>query len=95
MHDEQDDRLAAACARLAREKNWPDEGRDRVAALLSDEERRRALYDHPRRMEFVQRALAETLGGRGATDQTVTPGPDEMEVRVIALMMADGLAPPG
>jgi hypothetical protein len=34
------------------------------------------------------------LGGRGATDQTVTPDPDEMEVRVVALTMAEGLAPP-
>ena len=87
--------LLAAVARLAREKGWPAGERERLEGLLADEGRRRALYDHPRRMEFVQRALAETLGGRGATDQTVTPGPDEMEVRVIALMMADGLAPPG
>ena len=87
--------LLAAVARLAREKGWPAGERERLEGSLADEGRRRALYDHPRRMEFVQRALAETLGGRGATDQTVTPGPDEMEVRVITLMMADGLAPPG
>ena len=89
-----DDRLAAACARLAREKGWPDEERERLARLLADEERRRALYDHPRRLEFVQRALAEVLAGPGAGGRTVTSDPDDLEMRVIALMMAEGLAPP-
>ncbi|GAA0577140.1 hypothetical protein GCM10009416_14680 [Craurococcus roseus] len=95
MHDDQDDRLAAACARLAREKGWPDEERERLIALLADEERRRALYDHPRRMEFLGRALAEMLGGQGGTGRTTVADPDEVEARVVALMMADGLAPPG
>ncbi len=90
-----DDRLAAACARLASEKGWPAEEGDRLARLLADEGRRRALFDHPRRIEFVQRALAETLGGRGATGLAATSDADEMEVRVVALMMAEGLAPPG
>ena len=58
-------------------------------------ERRRALFEHPRRIEFVQRALEETLGGPGATGLTATSDPDEMEMRVVALMMAEGLAPPG
>lgn len=89
-----DDRLAAACARLAREKGWPDEQRDRLVALLADDGRRRALSDHPRRMEFLGRALAEVLGGNGAPGRTATPDPDEIEVRVVALMMAEGLAPP-
>ena len=90
-----DDRLAAACARLASEKGWPAAERERLEGLLADEGRRRALFDHPRRIEFVQRALAETLGGRGATGLTATSDADEMEVRVVALMMAEGLAPPG
>ena len=85
------DRLAAACARSAREKGWPAEERGRLA----DEARRRALYDHPRRMEFVGRALAEALGEQGASGGTVTSDADEMEARVVALMMAEGLAPPG
>ncbi len=89
--DDRDDRLAAACARLAREKGWPAEERKRLEDLLADEGRRRALFDHPRRMEFVGRALAEMLGG-GATGETVTADPGEMEVRVVALMMAEGLA---
>ena len=88
--DERDDRLAAACARLAREKNWPAEERERPEDLLADEGRRRALYDHPRRLEFVGRALAETLGGRAATGQAMASDPDDMEVRVVALMMAEG-----
>ena len=92
---DRDERLAAACARLAREKNWPVEGRERLEDLLADEERRRALFDHPRRLEFVGRALTETLGGRVATGQAMVSDPDEMEVRVVALMMAEGLAPPG
>ena len=92
--DDDGDCLAAACARLAREKGWPDEERDRLAALLADEERRRALSDHPRRLEFLGRALAEMLGGNGAPGRTVTSDPDEVEVRVVALMMAEGLAPP-
>ena len=93
--DNRDDRLAAACARLAREKGWPAEERERLERLLADEGRRRALFDHPRRIEFVQRALAETLGGRGATGLAATSDADAMEVRVVALMMAEGLAPPG
>ena len=93
--DDRDDRLAAACARLAREKNWPAEERERLEGLLADEGRRRALFDHPRRMEFVGRALAEMLRGPGATGRTAASDPDEMEVRVVALMMAEGLAPPG
>ncbi len=80
---------------MAREKGWPAEQREWLEALLADEERRRALYDHPRRMEFVGRALAEMLGGRGATGRTAASHSDEMEVRVVALMMAEGLAPPG
>ena len=67
-----DGRLAAACARLAREKGWPAEERERLAGLLADEERRRALFDHPRRMECVGRALAEMLGGHRATSVTMT-----------------------
>ncbi len=93
--DDRDDRLAAACARLACEKNWPAEERERLEDLLADEGRRRALYDHPRRMEFVGRALAETLGGRGAMGRRAASDADEMEARVVALMMADGLAPRG
>ncbi len=93
--DDHDDRLAAACARLAREKNWPVEEREGLEGLLADEGRRRALFDHPRRMEFVGRALAEMLGGGAATGRTAAPDPDEMEVRVVALMMAEGLAPAG
>ncbi len=89
------DRLASACGRLAREKNWPAGQLERLEKLLADEGRRRALYDHPHRMEFVGRALAEMLGGRGATGMTPASDPDEMEVRVVALMMAEGLAPPG
>ncbi len=85
----------AACARLAREKGWPAEERERLEGLLADEGRRRALFDHPRRMEFVGRALSEMLGGAGATGVTLASGPDEMEARVVALMMAEGLAPPG
>ena len=77
------DRLAAACARLAREKGWPDEDRERLADLLADEERRRGLYDHPRRMEFVGRALAEMLGENGGT---AASDPDEIEVRAVAPM---------
>ncbi len=46
-------------------------------------------------MEFVQRALAEMLAGQGAGSRTVTSDPDEMEVRVVALMMAEGLPPQG
>ena len=61
-----DDHLLAACARLAREKGWPAEERERLEDLLADEGRRRALYDHPRRMGLVGRALAEALGGHGA-----------------------------
>ena len=45
-----DDHLFAACARLARGKGWHAEQRDRLARLLADEERRRALFEHPRRM---------------------------------------------
>ena len=60
------DRLAAACARLASEKGWPAGERERLGGLLADEGRRRALFDHPRRMGFVGRALAEALGGHGA-----------------------------
>ena len=90
-----DDRLAAACARLAREKGWLDGERDRLIALLADDERRRALSDHPRRMEFLGRALSEVLGGNGAPGRTVASNPDEVEVRVVALMMAEGLAPEG
>jgi hypothetical protein len=93
--DNDDDRLAAECARLEREKGWPAGERERLEDLLSDEERRRALFDHPRRMQFVGRALAEMLGGRGASGGTATSDSDEMEVRVVALMMAGGLAPPG
>ncbi len=89
------DHLFDACARLAREKGWPAEQRDRLARLLADEGRRRALFDHPRRMEFVGRALAETLGERGGMGRTVASDPDEMEARVVALMMAGRLAPPG
>ncbi|MBD0275025.1 MAG: hypothetical protein ICV73_24250 [Acetobacteraceae bacterium] len=88
-----DARLAAACARWASEKGWPAEERERLEGLLADEGRRRALYGHPRRMEFVQRALAETLGGCGAMGQTAAFDPDEVEARVVALMMAEGLAP--
>jgi hypothetical protein len=51
---------------LAREKGWTAAERDRLARLLADEGRRRALFDHPRRNEFVARSLAETLGGHGA-----------------------------
>lgn len=89
-----DNHLSAACARLAREKGWPDEGRGKLAELLADEERRRALYDHPRRLEFLGRALAEMLGGQGGTGRTMAADPDEVEARVVALMMAEGLAPP-
>ena len=46
-------------------------------------------------MEFVQRALAETLGGRGVDDHKAAADSDEVEVRVVALIMAEGLAPPG
>ncbi len=60
-----DDHLFAACARLARGKGWHAEQRDRLARLLAHEERRRALFEHPRRMEFVERVLAEMLGERG------------------------------
>ena len=95
-HDQRlDERFATACARLAREEGWPAEQRDRLTRLLADEERRRALFEHPRRMEFVGRALAERLGGRDATGKTVTADPDRMEVRVVALMMAEGLPPQG
>ncbi len=90
-----DDHLFAACARLAREKGWPAEQRDRLARLLADEERRRALFEHPRRMEFLGRVLAEMVGERGATGEMAATHPDEMELRVVALMMAEGLAPPG
>jgi hypothetical protein len=41
------------------------------------------------------RALAEVLGGNGAPGRTVAPDPDEVEVRVVALMMAEGLVQPG
>lgn len=75
-----DDRLAAACARLAREKGWPDEERDRLAALLVDGERRRALSDHPRRLEFLGRVLAEMPGGQDATGRSTAADPDGMEV---------------
>ena len=91
---DRDGRLAAACARVAREKGWPNEERDRLVALLADDERRRALSDHPRRLEFLARALAEMLGGNGTPGRMVTSAPDEMEVRVVVLMVADGLAPP-
>ena len=87
------DRFVAASARLAREKGWPAEEQGRLEELLADEGRRRALFDHPRRMEFVARALAEMLGGHGAMGRKVTSEPDEMEVRVVAMMMAEGLAP--
>ena len=89
-----DNHLFAACARLAREKGWSAGERERLEGVLADEGRRRALFDHPRRMEFVGRALAEMLGGGGATGGTTTPGPEETEVRVVALMVAEGLAPP-
>ena len=46
-------------------------------------------------MEFVGRALARMLGGRGATGRMAATDPAKMEVRVVALMMAEGLAPPG
>jgi hypothetical protein len=95
MTGNDDERLAAACARLAREKGWSPDERDRLRNLLADEDRRRALYDHPRRMEFVGRALAETLGGRGAAGGAASPDLDEVEARVVALMIAEGLAPPG
>jgi hypothetical protein len=62
----QDERLSTARVRLARKKGWPAEERQRLEELLADEGRRRTLYDHPRRMEFVARALAEALGGHGA-----------------------------
>ena len=61
-----DDRVAAACARLVSEKGWPAGERERLEGLLVDEGRRRALFGHPRRIEFVGRALAEALGGHGA-----------------------------
>ncbi len=51
-----DNHLFAACARLAREKGWPAEERERLEGVLADEGRRRALFDHPRRMEFGGRA---------------------------------------
>lgn len=89
------DRLAAACARLAREKGWPDDERERLVRLLADEGRRRALSDHPRRLEFVGRALAEVLGGRDAGGRAAASDPEGIEARVVALMMAEGLAPPG
>lgn len=38
--------------------------------------------------------MTEMLGGTGAPGRKVTSGPDEVEVRVVALMMAEGLAPP-
>ncbi len=91
MHD--DDRLFAACARLARENGWPAERRERLARLLVDEGRRRALCDI-RGAWSSWRALAEMLAVGGATGGTVTSDPDEWEVRVVALVMAEGLAPP-
>jgi hypothetical protein len=45
----------------------PLELREGLEHLLADEERRWALYDHPRRIEFVARALTEMLGERGTT----------------------------
>ena len=93
--DNHDERLATACARLAREKGWTAAERDRLEGLLADEERRRALFEHPRHMEFVGRVLVEMLGGRGATGRTAASDPDETEERVVALMMAEGLATPG
>ncbi len=90
-----DNHLFAACARLAREKNWPAEERKRLEDLLADQGRRRALFDHPRRMEFVGRALAEMLGGPSTTGEAPASNSDEMEVRVVALMMAEGLPPQG
>ena len=92
--DDHDDRLAAACARLAREKGWPAAERERLEGLLAGEERRRALFEQPRRMEFVGRALAEMLGGPGAAGRAEPPEPDKLEARVVALTMAEGLAPP-
>ena len=41
------------------------------------------------------RALAEMVRERGASGHAVTADPGEMEARVVALMMAEGLAPPG
>ncbi len=42
------------------------------------------------------RALAEALVGHGATGRTAASDPDDkMEVRVVAPMVAKGLAPPG
>ena len=89
-----DNHLFAACARLAREKGWSAGERERLEGVLADEGRRRALFDHPRRMEFVGRALAEMLSGGGATGGTTIPGPEDAEVRVVALMVVEGLAPP-
>jgi hypothetical protein len=57
---------------LASEKGWPAQERERLERLPADEERRRALFDHPRRLEFVGRALAEMLGGHRATNGTMT-----------------------
>lgn len=91
---EGNDGLTAVCARLAREKGWPDSERERLARLLDDEDRRRTMPDHPRRFEFLARALAEMLDRNGAPGGTAGSGPDELEVRVVALMMAEGLAPP-
>ncbi len=90
-----DDHLFAACARLAREEGWPAEQRDRLARLLADEGRRRALFEHPRRMEFLGRVLAEMVGDRGAVGHTGSAAPGETAVRVVAHMMAEELATPG
>ena len=38
--------------------------------------------------------LAEMVRERGSTGHTLTADPDKMEARVVALMMAEGLAPP-
>jgi hypothetical protein len=49
-----------------------------LADLLADEDRRRALYDHPRRMEFAAHALAEVLDERGAGGCAVATDPNGM-----------------
>ena len=89
------DPLAAAFARVAREKGWPAEERARMEDWMADEENRRAVFNHPRYFEFATRAVSEMLDERRTGGRVVTTDGFETAARAVALMVAEGLVEPG